>query len=199
MTSRSSIGSSPASYSPISRTSPPTALPRERRSSALASSPAAVPRVPAPGGLISTSSPSTCRSSTSRPCVAASMSSCRRLRTAQLHRFRDVQRCPWVTVWGEGLEHADARRIYPDGIHEAVAAAFARSSATARRFAPRPSGLRARAPERRAGEHRRSPVVGPSRARGRERRRRRPGGPARARRDGPPPSTRATTRSRSSG
>ena len=31
---------------------------------------------------------------------------------------------PWVTVWGEGLEHADARRIYPDGIHEAVAAAL---------------------------------------------------------------------------
>jgi trehalose utilization protein len=29
-----------------------------------------------------------------------------------------------VTVWGEGLEQADARRIYPDGIHEGVAAAL---------------------------------------------------------------------------
>ena len=113
------------------------------------------------------------------------MSSCRRLRTAQLHRFRDVQRCPWVTVWGEGLEHADARRIYPDGIHEAVAAAIrselgdgaAIRTAT---LADPEHGL-----PRTCWRHRRSPVVGPSRARGRERRRRRPGGPARARRDGP--------------
>ena len=29
-----------------------------------------------------------------------------------------------VTVWGEALEQADAKRIYPDGIHEAVAAAL---------------------------------------------------------------------------
>ena len=91
-----------------------------------------------------------------------------------------------MTVWGEGL----GARPTPGGSTQTGSTRrwrrpFARSSATAPRFAPRPSRTPSTGSRETCSRAQTFSVVGPSRARGRERRRRRPGGPARARRDGP--------------